>query len=370
MSKNSISSEKIARITQAILQAPNPENSQPWSIVISGQRLEIFHSSVRAKLATFPDDLSIVGLGMVAESLELACSAEGLKAEVNLALENRGDDKAWLTAELSEDARVSKDLLAESLLSRHTDRRRYAGGCLQDEVFQKVKQQAEAQSQNNLYFIDQYPESYLKALKNADISVLEWPELFHDLSQWLRFTDKSILSTRDGMPWQSLLRGKNNWVYYLRSRLWWLSMQFPWLPTWLQSLEAQLFDDSSELTPVSYDDIAAIGCITTVSSSEEDLLNAGRLALRVWLSFNAQGYGFQPMTNLSSIVYPQHLNNFKLPDHLNPLVENSFEILQQTFQFPKSETPIFCFRTGIASAPYPKNARTLRRNDHVTYQDS
>lgn len=361
--------EKIARIVQAILQVPNPENSQPWKIVVCENVLEVFHSSERAKLATFPDDLSILGIGMIAETLDIVCSTEGLQAQITYFLEKRSDEHPWLKAELHPVEENSVDQLASAILLRHTDRRRYAGGSLNDPVFQEVHNEAMANQGANLYFIDKYPDEYLKLLQNADKTVLEWPELLQDLTQWVRFTDKAIKTTRDGMPWRSLLRGKDNWIYYLRSRLWWLASNFNWVPASLQKLETYIFDDSSELTPISYDDIAAIGCITTKSSSIDDLIASGRLALRIWLLLNLRGYGFQPMTNLSSIIYPQRLGTFNLPSHLAPLVDNAYETLQGLFGFPESELPIFCFRTGLANGEYPTNARTLRRTDHVSYKN-
>jgi hypothetical protein len=132
-------------------------------------------------------------------------------------------------------------------------------------------------------------------------------------------------------------------------------------------LETRLFDDSAELSPLNYDDGAGIGCITTVSASAEDLIASGRLSLRIWLLLNLNGYGFQPLTNLPALIYPLHLGNLDIPNHLTALVENGYETLQQIFGFPEPELPIFCFRTGLAMGEYPVNARTLRRTEHVNY---
>jgi len=361
-------SDKIDRIVQAILQTPTPENSQPWKIVVGENVLEVFHSSERAKLATFPDDLSVLGIGMIAETIELASSIEGLAAQFTFLLEERSDEHPWLRAELNTVDNLSPTPLAPALFLRHSDRRYYAGGSLDDSVFQEVRQEAAAIQRANLYFTDKYPAEYLQLLKNADLIALEWPEFRDDMTRWVRFTDKEIKQTRDGMSWRSFLRGNPNWLYYWRSRLWWLASRLGWFPQSLLKLESYLFDDSSELSPSSYDDGAGIGCITTLSASVEDLVAAGRLTLRLWLLFNLRGYGFQPITNLPAIIYPQRLGTFKLPESLNHLVENGYETLQQLFGFSEPELPIFCFRTGRANGEYPAIARTLRRTEHVSYR--
>ena len=359
--------EKIDRIVQAVLQVPSPENSQPWKIKVGENVLELFHSSERAKIATFPDDLSVLGIGMIAETLKLACSREGLEARLTFLLEERSDEHPWLRAELHTVDNISPDPLAQALLLRHCDRRYYAGGSLDDPVFQEVRQEAKAIQGANLYFTDQYPNEYLQLLKNADQIAMEWQEYSDDMAKWLRFTDKEIESTRDGMSWRTLLRGNPNWRYYLRSRLWWLATRFDWFPQSLQKIDSY-FDDSWELSPSSYDDGAGIGCITTRSASVEDLVASGRLVIRLWLLLNLRGYGFQPLTNLPAIIYPQRLGTFKLPNHLNYLVANGYETLQQLFGFSEPELPIFCFRTGRAKGEYPAIARTLRRTDHVSYR--
>ncbi len=369
VSSTIVSQDKITHVVQALLQTPTPENSQPWKIVVCDNILEIFHASDRAKLATFPDDLSVFGIGMLVEVLELACSQVELQAETTLLLEDRSDETPWLRAILNS-AQTIVDPLSSAIFLRHTDRRKYAGGTLNDPVFHEVQREAAANPGANIYFIDEYPDEYLHLLRNADQKVMEWNELRRDLMRWTRFTDREIATTRDGMSWRSFLRGPENWVYYARSRVWWLVTRLDWFPEWLHTFETRFFDDSSELSPSSYDDGAGIGCITTASNQPDDLVASGRLALRVWLLFNLRGYGLQPLTNLSSTIYPLQQGRLNMPDHLTHLVANGYETLQQIFGFSNQELPIFCFRVGIASGKYPENAKSLRRTDHVSYKST
>lgn len=358
---------KVNHIAQAIRQMPSPENAQPWKIVVNKDTLEIFHDSQRAKLATYPDDLSVLGLGMIAETIDLACSVTNLHAEIAYFLANRSDEHPWLTAKLSATER-SPDPLAQAISLRHTDRRYYAGGTLNDPIFEDVWHEVNRMQGANLYIIDTYSPTLMQLLQDADSIVMGWDELRHDLLKWSRFTDKAYKQTRDGMPWRSYLRDSENWIYYLRSRLWWLVTYLDWFPEWLFALETYLFDDSGELSPLSYDDGAGIGCITTASDAPEDLLAAGRLILRIWLLLNFNNYGFQPLTNLASTIYPLQTGHLKLPHHVTHLMTNSYKTAQQIFGFTSPEIPIFCFRTGLAKSTYPANAKTLRRIDHIIYK--
>ncbi len=361
-----ITVEQFTQITQALLQVPTPENSQPWKIVTYTDKLEIFHQSKRAKLATFPDDLSVLGIGMLAETLSLSCSVIGVKADIHYDLKGRSDEKPWLTANLSiANAQISSDPLAKGLFLRHSDRRKYIGGSLNDAVFSELQQKMLDKSPAKLYFIDQYPKDYLNLLKNADLSVMLWDEMRKDMGLWVRFTDKQVASTQDGMPWRSLLRNKENWQHYVQSRAWWLSTKLDWFPEWLINLQSKFFDDSGDLTPAHFDDGAGLGCITVKSGYPNDLVEAGRLVLRTWLLLNLRGYGVQPLTNLVSITYPRQLGTFDLPKPLRYLVKDDYAILQNTYGFSENELPIFCFRTGLSMGSYPENAKTLRREDRV-----
>lgn len=352
---------QVDYIAHAMLQAPSPENSQPWKIMAQGNVLEVFHSSERAKLANYPDDLSILGLGMLSESMDLACSVQGLNAHKTYFLEERSDNSPWLKAAF-EPAKTTPDPLAKGIFIRHTDRRRFTGGSLDDQVYEDAQKEASTIQGANLYLTNNYPDEYLKLLRDADEAALNWTEMRHDLMRWTRFTDREIERTRDGMSWRSYLRGPETFLDYLRSRGWQLANCLDWFPAWLQKLETRLFDDANELSPLSYDDCAGLGCITTRSNAPEDLVEAGHLAIRVWFALNISGYGLQPLCNLPATIYPERLGVFKLPDHV-ALTPKAYEIMKSVYRFPDSELPIFSFRSGRAQGEYSAKAKSLRRRD-------
>jgi hypothetical protein len=356
----------IARILPSIMRLPNPENGQPWEIAVHNNVLEVFHVAERARLGSSPDDLCVFGLGMMAEAIILAAGSEGCAARLEFFLEGRGDKHPWLRAVL-EYSGCAADPLASALTLRHSDRRRYAGGSLADAVFREARQEAELAQGTSLYLADRYPEEFLHQVQLADDLIFLCPDIRRDFTRWARFTDKEILKTRDGMSWRAFLRYPERGYHYLQSRLWWLGVRLDWFPRWLLGLEGFLFDDSGRPSPANYDDGACLGCVTTASDSLEDLVAAGRLALRVWLLLNLRGYGVQAMTNLTCIAYPQRLGTWGEPTDKIPELAECYAVLQKMFGFTDTELPIFCFRTGLPVAPYPKNARSLRRDDRVRW---
>ncbi len=368
--------KKLFRIAQKVIQTPTPSNCQPWKIVIDECGLDIFHESKRAKFATLPDDLSVFGLGLISAALELAGGKEGMQTQITPFLENRADDTPWLRAEFSptelaeEPSSHINDLLASALFQRHTDRRGYVGGSLADPVFQEAAREAETTKGANLYFIDQYPEDYLQLTHEADLAFLGWPELRRDFMKWARFTDKEIAKTRDGDSWRDLLGEKKNLGYYIRLYIWGLTKKRGGVPGWLQKMAPKFVDKLYQLSPVSYNDGAGIGCITTQSASTEELLASGRLAMRIWLLFNARNYAFQPLCNITMFVYSQHRGFWNLPSHLTHHFVNAYSCMQSTFAFSEHELPVFCFRTGLPVGEYPQNERTLRRHDRITQRQS
>jgi len=356
----------ITRMLPAILRIPNPENSQPWEIAVHGARLEVFHASERDRLGSSPDDLCVFGAGMLAEAIVLAAGAEGLDARLTFQLHGRNDAQPWLCAQLAETGRRA-DPLAAGLTMRHSDRRRYAGGALNDPVFAEAKRESLLMNGAKLYCTDQYPQDFLEQMQLADRLIFQCQDIRRDFTRWARYTDMAISKTRDGMSWRAFLRQPERGFHYLQSRLWWLASSLDWFPVWLFELEEWLFDDSGRPSPADYHDGAAVCCITTVTDSEDDLVSAGRLALRLWLLFNLRGYSFQALTNLSCITYPHRLGRWDEPVSRIPELADSHGVMQRMFGFADSELPIFCFRAGLPIAPYPQNARSLRRDDRVRW---
>jgi hypothetical protein len=358
----------LTRLLGLVRYLPSPENSQPWEIVVRGLTMEVFHHGERDRIGEFPDDLAVVGIGMMAEAIDLAASTEGYASHAEYFLVNRNDSQPWLRATLQYDGRAAAPLSA-GLGLRHSDRRRFAGGNLADPVFQEVREDAAGISCASLYLSNQYSWEFLQQSRWGDEWLFQIPEVRQDFMRWVRFTDKAMQNSRDGLPWRSFLRYPQRRYHWLQSRLWWLGIALDWFPAWMMRLEEFLFDDSGNPSPKHYDDGACVGCVTVASGQAQDLAAAGRLALRAWLLLNLRGYGFQIMTNLTSIVYTLHQGHLRYAAVI-PELARGCAVLQRMFGFTSAELPIICFRAGLPIAPYPDNARSLRREHLVRFDNT
>lgn len=362
--ENAALAARIEDVLTQVLRIPNPENCQPWSFVSDGHRVEVFHDSARMRFGDMPYNLSPVNLGMVAEGIEMLSSVAGLQTEMTFFLDHQSDDRPWLIVEFQE-ASTTPDPLAVTFSTRYSDRRGFAGGSLADPVFTEVAEVAQGFDTVKLYLIDQYPEALIDLFRKGDYVFTKHEPIWRDMSRWMRYWDKEIEATQDGMSWRSCLYENQRWYHYPQTRLWWLMGLFKSSPPWLEAIERTLFGSSGELAPLDFETGAGVGCITVPSDSREDLVMAGRLGLRTWLSINAHGYGFQAMTNVTALVYPERVGTYKLASPYRELMADGFEILQQAFGFSDQEIPMFCFRTGLPVGPQAANARSLRRLDRI-----
>jgi hypothetical protein len=357
----------IEELLSQALRIPTPENCQPWSFVIDGTCVEVFHDSARIRFGDMPYDMSPVNLGMVAETLEILASAAGLQPQMTFFLDHQTDERPWLTVAFRE-AETMPDPLAAAFASRYSDRRRFAGGSLTDAVYREVVNEAQKFAGVHLYLTNQYNAELIDLFRRADFVFAKYEPIWRDLSRWMRYWDKEIAATQDGMSWRSVLYEDERWYHYFQSRLWWLMGLYKSSPAWLEAIERRLFGASGEFTPLDFSNGAGIGCVTVPSTSRLDLVAGGRLVLRAWLLINARGYSFQALTNVTTLVYPTSVGNYTLPSPYRELMADGYDQLQAAFGFADHEIPIFCFRTGLPIGPRAANTQSLRRLDRIQHK--
>jgi hypothetical protein len=133
-------------LAHAIL-APNPHNRQPWLIDLVGADELVFSADLERLLpATDPYDRQIIlGCGAFLELFDLACRANGHRAEITLwpegepqpKLDRRPIAHVKLVAE-----EMRKDGLFDQILSRRTNREPYEDRTVEDAVFAEIAAQA------------------------------------------------------------------------------------------------------------------------------------------------------------------------------------------------------------------------------------
>jgi len=357
---------KIQRLVQAAICSPSPGNCQPWSFEWDGRALHVFHRASHARLAS--DHLSImslIGLGMVVEVIEIAASCEQLEASTTVLVPDRHgavavvDREEWAVVSLPEGSR-QPDPMAPEIPRRCSDRRPCKGGTLQDPVFDELRAMSRRYPGSALHFQDRYPDELLTWLATS-LRMYNWFKAFwRDYGAWLRLTERSVQRTRSGIGMRAtgtpLSTALLEWAQY---HFWPLNL--------LLRKPAPL----SEVTDM-LSGRAGMGCISIDPHSPSRVIEAGRLAFRIWLRLGMEGYAVWPLG-----YYTTHSSVVALggpPAGMPPDVESEFrrgpDVLRRAFGIDATRLPIWLFSAGIAPGRMPDSHRTLRRPLEQCYRST
>jgi hypothetical protein len=106
--------------------------------------------------------------------------------------------------------------------------------------------------------------------------------------------------------------------------------------------------------------------IPAVKGSFKDVVQAGRLMMRAWLSLTQQNFGVQPLTLCSNPIYwaRQGLLDAEF-QKIAHVYEGGQGLLQKVFSLSPDRVAVWMIRTGL-STPLPENMRTFRRPVQLT----
>jgi hypothetical protein len=342
------------RILELAMTAPNVDNAQPFYFCWEGEQLLIFRDEERdRRRGNAGNYVSVVGLGCLAECIAIAASGEGLSTDVDFRYEVKRPNAPWLEITFRP-SQANPDELLSGLKTRCSDRRQYQRGDLSDQIFGQVAADVDKFPACSLTFQDPSDRRLLDYILRCEGFLWEDEHILPEMLSWVRWTEKEVQRTRDGMPWQAM------GVNFLTSRL----MKFvakserfrqfarrsggP-LRAQRKSLEAQLRSS------------AALGCITVQGTQLETMLQLGRLFLRAWVRLNMSGFGVQVMANPAIHVF-QHVAGIipeDYPEESRRVFAEGKRILADAFGLPGGEIPAWMFRTGKSST-LPAEMKTLR----------
>lgn len=349
-----MNSETRQRILELAMTAPNVDNAQPFYYRWEGERLLVFRDEARdRRRGNAGNYVSMVGLGCLVECVSIAASGEGLSADVCFKYDRERLDAPWLAITFRPDPAEPDELLS-GLKIRCSDRRQYEGGDLSNRVFRQVTADVDQFPACRLTFQDPSDQKLLDYLLRCEGFLWADKHILPEMLSWVRWTQKEVRRTRDGIPWQS------TGASFLTSRL----MRFvakserfrrlarrsggP-LRAQQKTLEAQVRSS------------AAVGCITVQDTRLETMLQLGRLFLRAWVRLNMSGFSVQVMANPSIHVF-QHVAGIipeDYPVESKQVFAEGEKILAETFGLQEGDIPAWMFRTG-KSSPLPAEMRTLR----------
>jgi len=334
--ETTIADEKLRSILQVALRAPSGDNCQPWRFKWDGKTLHLSHDEERGRHALNRDNhASYLALGCLLESIEIQASTEGYGLSYELL--PGPSPRAAITFGPSRE----RDPLAKELPRRFTDRRPFRRSSLNAELTDALIRSAERNRPTRLHLLTQVPPEFTNFLCGCEEIVWRERNYHRDLFEWIRFDEALAQSSRDGMPWRTL------GVSYPESRMLQFCKNFGF-----QRVMNQLgfILNIRQLLRRQIASSAALYCITVSSDEPNELVLAGRTAMRAWLTLGQNGFGVQPLTLGSLSIYDYFTGS--VPKETPPRFMESFaagrSLYQKTFGLQASEVPVWLFRTGLS----------------------
>ncbi len=346
----------IRAIVDSARQAPSGDNSQPFVYRWDGRTL---HVELDGERADHPLDRaghpSLLTLGMIRAALRQRAKAEGWRADATLgATERRAG--SWLEVHFAPVA-PTFDPLAEAMRARHTDRRSYRGGDLDAAPLRRIDAAIDAEGAGATVRVATARADHagLRAwLEAGDRALWQAPAITVGAMRWVRFDEASLRREGDGVHWRNLGLPAPMAAGVALARA---------MPA---SLRAAALLGGPQLTASmlkrQLDSAAALVVIASLDPSREALVDAGAVAMRVWSSLCAQGWGCQPMSlsPLLALAARDGRIDPAIPPRLAVKAILAWPTIAASLGLPPGSWPAFVLRTGAAT-PLPMAERPPRR---------
>ncbi len=350
--------QDILKILELSMTAPSGDNTQPWEFKITPAGVTVYHIRKRGEHAlNNQHHATYLALGTLIEAASIAATKMGVQVELNELMPFEGEgDIAHLTFTR---AGVECDILEEALTKRCTDRRPFVRESFPDSIEQELFKLATPFSDVGLS-LQTTPSSELKEFLTVSDSFM-WvnPEVLRDLFKWVRLSEHEINSTNDGMAWQNLgLQAFEVPMFrWMRTR-----PEFPkkfWnfgFKQKVQSLSLRGIENASAFA------LIAVDGRSLNKNYFLTIVNAGRLAMRVWLALTARGFGAQPLSLASMTAFDYAMN--KAPSYAAEEFHRHYtegiELLKSEFSLKPGWLPLWMLRTGR-----PQDAREVFRTKRL-----
>src|SRR5581483_10704353 len=351
----SLTTQQLRRVVTLAARAPSGDNTQPWTFSWDGQILTvIFHPGKARHVLDAGLSGAKISLGCVIESLSIAASelAFGIDCQYLQLSEDSPGGAARVT--FFKDGR-KPDRLLDAIEKRNTDRRLFQKGAMPSEELKEVWKQFEGRDDVGVHCAESIDPGLFEYLVAAESLVTKHPKIFPDTLPWIRVSEEEIRRTEDGMPWRGV--GVNAFQYPFIRFVRAVPSAFPWVS------RAGMGKSYGARVKQLLRSSAGLFCLSARNKAELILMDTGRLAMRLWLRLTQLGYGVQPLTLSSLLLYNAKIgvldaDSMKL---FGKRYAEGESILRKAFSIPTDNLPVWLFRTG-RSSPLPARWFTLRRS--------
>jgi nitroreductase len=257
-------------ILEAALRAPSAHNVQPWRLTRLGERRYLLWYAYEDKLLADPDDRDgIMAIGGFYETLRLAAEARGVAASLAFCFRQHAAG-IELAEVMLEGGKSFPDPLAASVGKRQSNRNAYERAPLPAGLAKELE---------GLGNVLLDPKLIAPLVQRASVMAWKDSRFVTDLDEWTRFDEVSP----DGMTVDCL---DLNWFDQGALKF---ALRRGKLPGWLARVYAQR---DVRLTSAS----GALAVLITMDRRPETLFECGRRLVRSWVTINAAGYSWHPMS--------------------------------------------------------------------------
>ncbi|HUY62364.1 MAG TPA: hypothetical protein VMV50_01055 [Candidatus Paceibacterota bacterium] len=281
----------LERILAAANQAPSGENCQPWRFVVSGLTVEIHVRPERDQsYYGWGQRASYLACGAALENLVIASSKEGYAANVSY-FPDKGDAWHVATVTLRKDASAPRDVLADFIYERISNRKPYATEPLTQAEEDTLHSAAVGSRPGSLKLVkDKEAIAVLGRVGSTNEEVMLANRALHDFFfshvTWTKEEDDAkkigfyIKTLELPPPAEKMFKMFNNWsVMRILAKLGF----------------NRIVAKQNGATNAS---AAAMGAFIIDGTEPIDFVKVGRAVERTWLAATSLGLSFQPLTGV------------------------------------------------------------------------
>jgi len=349
----SLNKEHIQRVVAKAMLSPSGDNSQPWIFQWDGTTLNVIHQESRGSHPLNPAGIaSMISFGCVLEAI--AIGASEFRCSTSFTLEDfASGDSTWARVRFGPST-CALDPLSDVISQRTTDRRFFAKGDLPVTMLQSIAANEHHYAPARIHWTSELEGELTDYILDAEKIMMTHPDILPAVLKWVRFTLKQARLTRDGLSWRNM--GIKIWELPAMA----LIREFPGILKFLTNFTVPGHRARVRKQLQSSAGVVLIS-IPATKGNFKDVVQAGRLMMRTWLSLTQLNYGVQPLTLCTHPIYwaRQGLLDAEF-QKIAHIYESGHSLLQKVFSLPPDRVPVWMIRTG-RSTPLPENMRTFRR---------
>jgi hypothetical protein len=344
----------IEKVLAAAVQAPSGDNVQPWRLEASADwsRINLFNLPERDdSYYNYQQAAAYIAHGAVIENIAIASGHLGCEVQLKLFPDPQNPD--YVACFDFESATAVDDPLYPAIFTRETNRFHFQDDQLSTEAVQKLIDSIKQVEGVKGYFVHDAKtiKALAKVLMVNDRLVFERKDIHGFLFDKIRWNQKQLEETQDGMPVGTLGLNPIEKLFFPLMRFWW----FVGLANYLglsRVIGAKCWYNCQNS--------AVMGQITVKNPDSVGFIQAGRSLQRVWLETARQGLAFQPIVGLPLLIYRAKANALEaFSEAHRQLIAQTEKSLFDVYGIDQSETLAVGFRIGKCQ---PLTEKTLRKS--------